>query len=117
MAMSLADFSRLKKFMALTASDNDAEALASMQQANRVLAQNGYTWDMVFGRTVKVLHPIEADPVDEEADEKEALFDRALRGASGEFRTMLLSIQSQYQTKGWLSEKQWAVVKNACDRE
>jgi hypothetical protein len=113
--MNLKDFAQLKGLMAMTAADNDGEALNSIRAANRLLARNGLTWDMVFARTVRVSDPVESGVADD-YDDNQRLFERALSGSRGSFRTTLLSIQAQYETHGRLSERQWAVVREAAER-
>lgn len=44
--------------MMRTTSENDAEALASLRAANRLLASHHLTWDAVFARTVTVVNEI-----------------------------------------------------------
>jgi hypothetical protein len=111
--VKLDDFVRLKKLMSLTSSDSDAEALGAIRAANKVLTTSGYTWEMVLSRTVTVLSAVEAMP----ADEDEAPpFDMALRGAAGTFRDTLLSIQAQYEERGFISARQRQVVEDAAER-
>lgn len=42
---------RLKKFMALTTSTSDGEALNALRAANRELAENGKTWPIILGES------------------------------------------------------------------
>lgn len=111
--MNLADFKRLRGMMALTASDNDAEALGAIRAANALLVKNGLLWQNVFDRTVTVTTEVEAMPPDEDDAPP---FETALRGAAGTFRDTLLSIQAQYEERGWLSARQRQVVDDAADR-
>jgi hypothetical protein len=62
--MKLADFGRLKKFMALAESDNDPEALAALRAANALIRREGLTWQRVLDRSVKVIEEVEAAPED-----------------------------------------------------
>lgn len=112
--MKLADFNRLKGLMAMTGSDSNNEALQAIRAANRVLFANGLTWEMVFGRTVSVITAVEV--VGDSDDEMSDLFDKALRGADGSFRSTLLSIQAQYEAKGFLTPRQREVVEAAAER-
>lgn len=52
--MKRADFDRLRKFMKLTQSENDAEALSAIRMANRVIERAEVTWDRFFDRAVRV---------------------------------------------------------------
>lgn len=97
-----------------TTSENDAEALASLRAANRLLAQHSLTWDSVFARTVTVVNEI-IDNTKSDSDE-DALFEKALEGTTGKFRDVLLSIYEQYHSGHRLSEKQWQVIRNAASR-
>ena len=129
--MSTRDFGVLKAAMARTASDNDAEALASIRAANRVLVQNNYTWANVFGRVVRVVNEIEvpeeemtsyagvvATKYQNNSDEELSdAFRAALDDARpGSFRDTLLSIQAQYESTGRLTERQREVVMDAARR-
>jgi len=58
--MKLKDFNQLKKIMALTLSKNDAEALASLRAANKIIEKSGVTWERFFERAVRI--DIEQDP-------------------------------------------------------
>lgn len=52
--MKLKTFNLLVKFMELTFSENDNEALASLRMANKLLAADGITWERVFKRLVSI---------------------------------------------------------------
>jgi hypothetical protein len=132
--MKLEDFSRLKKFLMLATSDNDAEALTSFRRATEVLRSYGFTWDDAMDRRIIVLSAVEAgDPADTGLDEAasprpagrrpaaadeelEQDFDMALRIAHGSFRDTLLSIQAQWEEQGWISDAQRQVVTDAAER-
>ena len=61
MAMKLSAFNKLRKTMMMTTSSNDNEALNALRIANKVIADEGYTWEDVFGRLVTVQeHEVEA---------------------------------------------------------
>jgi hypothetical protein len=111
--VKLDDFVRLKKLMSMTSSDSDAEALGAIRAANRILTTHGYTWEMVLSRTVTVLSAVEAMPADEDDAPP---FDMALRGAAGTFRNTLLSIQAQYEERGFISARQRQVIDEAAER-
>ncbi len=113
--MNLKDFGQLKKLMTLSTSDNDHEALACLRQATSLLARNGYTWEMALSRVISVVAEVEPAPGGGD-DDLEAAFDLALRNASGEFRGVLNSIREQYHARGFVSDRQRAVVIGAADR-
>ena len=53
--ITLAELSQLKKFMMLTFSDNDPEALAALRKANGLLKKYQLTWDEVLSRSVQAV--------------------------------------------------------------
>jgi len=111
--MNLAEFRQLKKLLTLATSANDHEALASWRKATELVARHGYTWEMVLDRVCTVINEVEAvDDPDEMAEKLEL----ALRGASGSFRDTVLSIQAQYESRGWLSDAQRKLIEDAADR-
>ncbi len=128
MPLSIRNFNVLKAAMARTASDNDAEALASIRAANKILMSHGYTWSMVFQRLVRVVQELEIDGEPEYDDgthhghlhndgELSDAFRTALDDARpGSFRDTLLSIQAQYEDTGRLTERQREVVMDAARR-
>lgn len=118
--MKLTDFQRLQKFMQLTASENDAEALAAIRQANALLIRCGVNWERFFKRTVTL--EIENATEDggasvSEDEELDIAFQKALdKVPSGNFRGVLLDIQAQWQERRFLSKRQKEVVFNAARR-
>lgn len=54
MAMTPAEYRRLRKFMMQTTSSNDAEALQALRRANEVLRHHDYDWNAAFDRLVRV---------------------------------------------------------------
>lgn len=64
MAMPIKDFRQLEKLMMQTTSDHDAEALAALRLANKILAKHGYDWSAAFARLVKVEDPSVPDVED-----------------------------------------------------
>lgn len=62
--MKLADFVRLKKFMNMTTSMNDHEAMGGLKAANHLLEREGLTWERVLDRSVKIVTGVEAAPED-----------------------------------------------------
>lgn len=112
--MKLTDFTRLRKLMGLTVSDNDHEALQALRSANAILKQNDITWDKFFSRTVTVVNDFDAAPDDEPNSEGkrrakmvdqafEVLARKELRGDAEDF---IASLQEQWANNGYLSEKQ-----------
>lgn len=114
MAMKLSEFNRLKKMMMMTTSPNDSEALVALRIANKVIAEQGYTWNDVFARLVKVEEPMESmaavenTPRENSRDDKNQRIKDAFsflesRGVTSSF---LKSIEEQFEDKGWLSQAQ-----------
>ena len=115
--MNISEFRQLKKILMLAAhNDSDAEALAGFRKATAMLTKAGVTWEQALDRVLKVVNEVEPGPSHHEDDDPDALFERALDNARGDFRDTLLSIQSQYEMKGWLSQRQWEVVRRAAER-
>lgn len=125
MTMSLKEFERLKKFMRLTDSDNDNEALAALRQGRKVLTAHGYTWDSVFDRLVR-LDVEAAEPENEPrssstrtasasyADDVDRDF-AAL--ASADFHSDFLdSIREQWEEKRWMSPRQRSALRDNVQR-
>jgi len=122
MTMSVKEFGHLKKFMGLTTSDNDAEALTSLRMANALLKKHALTWDAVFARLVKVGGEIEDasaydNPARDQEREKariEDALEHAMRDAKGGFKEFLQSIEEQFEARGRLTTAQMdAVFKSA----
>lgn len=111
--MTLTELAQLKKLLTLATSENDHEALASWRKATELITKNGFTWEMILSRTVSVINEIEPA---EDPDEMEDLFDKALRGIEGSFRATILSIKSQYDSRGFLTPRQRQVVEEAAER-
>lgn len=132
MTIKLAEFLRFKKFMSLTTSDVDAEALAALRQANKVLAANSLTWEMVLSKVVKIdgpeieefTQPNNGDPQDEDkvrARVRAAAIDDALQKvldntAAGSFRDFILSLEEQWRSKNWLTAPQREALFRAAAR-
>ena len=117
--MKLSDFNRLRKLMAMTFSDNDTEALTSVRAANRLLKDNGLTWQRVFDRTVRVENSVEEAIPSKggySGEEVDRMFEDALSKAGGGFRDFLLSLQATYDERGRLSEGQMDALVRAAKR-
>lgn len=120
MTISIKEFRQLQKFMALTFSDTDAEALTALRMANKVLKTNNLTWDMVFARVIKIEGPQIEDaanyeskpkthedaPSGIEAEINEALTDCLDDAKAGTWRDFLLSLEAQWSEKHYLSVAQ-----------
>lgn len=119
--MRLSTFSRLKKIMARTTSENDAEALGSIRAANRLLTDEGLDWQRVLDRSVNVIQEVEEAPedvrpppvnnrpkhVDDEPTETLLLLaeEAAERQGHGT-QDFVASVREQWERKRWLSDAQ-----------
>ena len=140
--MKLADFNLLCKFMTLTMSDNDAEALTALRMANKVLTKDTLTWERVLKRSLRIDEPeFEAAPESykapfggtartpprpntagatqgtnalEEAFEK--INNSNLHTHSGTFKYTIESIEKQWREKGWLSKAQKELIHTTAAR-
>ncbi len=129
--MRAADFARLKKMMALTASDNDHEALAALRAANAIIRSSGHTWPEVLERVVTVVPEFEADPSPPgrgagagaasprrpQADEAAHLF-RLLEDLELDDKTLefVNSLRNSFRRFGTLSERQQAALNEVVER-
>jgi hypothetical protein len=120
--LTLKEFGQLKKFMMLTTSENDNEAVAALRRANAILAAHTYTWDAVFARLVKIDNQVEDastydNPARDASDRKQRIkeaLEVAMRDASGSFKQFLDDLSDQFERKGYLSQAQYeAVIKSA----
>lgn len=122
--MKLTDVARLRKFMALTTSDNDAEALAALRQANKLLAVHGLTWEAVFNRTIKADISIEevndssdTPKVSDMADHIDAALQKLLdKTPPGSFRDFVLDLESKWRTTRYLTKPQRDALFKAAQR-
>lgn len=124
MTMSLKEFDRLKKFMAMTDSPVDAEAVAALRQARKLLTAHSYDWAAVLNRLVR-LDAEAADPEDvPERDEPPArgdfdaavdrLFEDVARAdANSDF---VDSLKEQWDRRRWLSPKQVKALRENVQR-
>lgn len=111
----LAELNLFKRFMGMTFSEHDPEAITALRKANAILKKHSLNWDDVLGRTVTAAQQQNgyAGPVEEETEElpiKEQIqraFDE-LRGTiqSESFKHFIESIERQFIASGYLSKNQ-----------
>lgn len=118
--MSTADFARLRKFLALTASEADGEALTAVRMANAVLARTKVHWfdlmDAVEHNQPRAASPVTARRRTSAAEEIDEAFDLVLATSRGSFRDFILNLLEQWQESGSLSPKQRAALLKAAQR-
>lgn len=132
--MNLADFNKMKKCMDRTFSENDAEALASIRAANKLIAAqgDGLDWSKVLDRVIRLdvesSTAYDRDPRDDRDDhvepskeERDARVNEAFQTVlddlkPGSFRDVIMSFNEQWTEKGFLSPKQREVLFKAMQR-
>lgn len=124
--MKVSDLDKLKKFMTLTLSENDPEALTAVRMANKLMAANRVTWEELITKQVKYELDFGEDAAEvhsqdeniteatRRVDEINGYFEKALAMVRpGDFRNFILKLQHEWTTQGWLPDKAIATVKNA----
>jgi len=117
--MKLADFARFKKFMELTMSDNEGEALSALRMANKLIKSEGLTWTRVLDRSIQIVPQFEDKNESEHGvteDELEAMFEAVLDESNGSFRDVVQSIYSQWKERGFITPRQREVIVAAFRR-
>lgn len=118
MALSLKEFTTLKKLMALTTSTNDCEALVALRKANAVLAAHQLTWEQVFSRIVKVDGPAIEDVSQTDAPRSSSM-EREIEAAlqtlvdttkEGSFRDWVLDMAAKWEKDHYLTQGQREAV-------
>jgi len=112
------DIEKLAKLLAYTTSSNDHECLVAIRKANAMLAGRNTTWEMFLkGRYPKdAFSPqdnVENTHTDDNINE---MFEVVFSSVSGTFREFLESIHKWWESKGFLTDKQYGALKNAFER-
>jgi hypothetical protein len=124
------DRAMLTKFMGMTMSAHDNEALTAMRKANAMLLEENLTWQEVLAaspklsafrvppsaRTKPANEPDHQQDRYDDADEINSLFEDAFSNAFGTFRDFLHSIHEWWETKGFLTPKQYQALRKAAGR-
>lgn len=129
----------LTKLMMLTTSDNDNEALSAMRKANAILAEDNVNWEEFLNALDITRRNKEASVRRQQRranDDANAftdvtgrggqrfddetiinsMFERAFANAGqGGFRDFLESVHQWWETKKFLTEKQYYAIKKAAD--
>lgn len=114
--MSLTALSQLKKIMGMTTSTNDGERLAAITAANKLLAANNFTWDMVLSKAVVVDSPMEAVPGSMNDEERNEAISQAFYRLKGSSNSFIQSLKEQYERTGFLSKAQRASLFETAER-
>ena len=141
--MKLADFNRLVKFMEMTTSTSDGEALNAVRAANKLLAANNADWKKVFARLITIevevdegngamvdpppanrsapgAAPVQPGKSQEQLDREaniNRMFDLVLnKVTSGDFRGFLMSLHVHWEKKGYLTPAQYEALTRTYKR-
>jgi len=119
----------LIKLLAMTTSPNDGEALNAVRMANAALARHNANWDEVLRGKVPMVDVdpfakapsigrMRGDPVIKHTDasEIEDYFTILTSRDLGTFKAYVDDVYKWWQEKGFLTEKQYNVIKNAAQR-
>jgi hypothetical protein len=115
--MKISDYRKLCKCMQQTFSDNDHEALAAIRAANGILKANGdLTWDRVFARTINVINEVEEDPERAAARPRNSADSDLIAAAEAQANRdwdidFIISVQDQFRTRHFLTDKQRDVLR------
>jgi hypothetical protein len=110
------------KLMGMTTSPHDGEALNALRKANAMLAASNLTWQELLAVTSPSQprqQPATFRDVPSEqkkhTDSKEIdrLFEQAFHRARGSFREFLESIHDWWETKKFLTERQYQALRKA----
>ena len=119
-------FDRFIKLMNMTASQSDSEALTALRRANAMLDEQNMTWEEFL--RAKVKFKVEQIPVAStsdtdkgtqrpqrhtDADEINPMFELLLATVHDGFRNYIESVHEWWQSKGFLTQKQYDVIRQA----
>jgi len=109
------DLLRLRKLLAMTASDLDGEALNAMRMANAILTRAKVHWIEIFNAIENA--DAAKRPAPTVSDEINSAFDTVLCSCrEGGFRSFIESLQEQWERTGSLSPKQRGALFKAAKR-
>lgn len=131
--MKVADLEKLKKFMAMTTSDSDPEALTAIRMANKLLNASKINWsqliskqvtyEMDFGEDASTVnttpHPSSSmgapDLAEKHVNAINVAFEKAFRNVKEgtDFHRFLKRLHHDWETNGHLPERAIKAVKNA----
>jgi len=117
------------KLMSMTTSDNDGEALIAIRKANKILREAKVSWqELLDAAATQQRLPPQPEPDWQNVNtrverysnkfEIDGMFNRAFaKNNTNDFEEFLSSVHIWWLDKGWLSEKQYRVVKRAAERD
>src|SRR5258708_7749654 len=102
--ISLGELDQIKRFMGLTFSVHDGEALSALRKTNEVLKKHGLTWAEVLGRSVTA-GSTGIEPANEMSIETQIrkAFDELRGNVFGSFKEFVASLEAQFEEKRYLS--------------
>lgn len=122
-SIPLSELSLLKKFMGMTTSPHDGEALTAMRKANAILAKYKLAWSDVLSRTVEIRQQVyHTDPGPAGSTPEEMSIPTQIRMAFDElrgvqmspsFRSYIDSLEKDFIRKHYLSPDQRAPLFKA----
>lgn len=123
--LTIAQYNTFKKFMTLTTSENDHEALVALRKANDVLQEQGVTWKQLLEKVVVLdqfaIAPVDNFDRDEEAspEQRKDFIDAAFRKAENQvnpassFRDFIARLKDKWHREGHLSPREVQIVVDA----
>lgn len=130
--MNLKDFAKFKKLMQMTLSQNDGECLTAIRKANALLLADNKNWEeLIDGKVTKTISQPYQDPgakaghtstpgmgPKKDPELINLMFEELLRVLRPEnsFRAFVEDVHSFWETKGWISDKQFEAITKAYER-
>lgn len=120
----------LIKLLRMTESTHDGESLTAIRMANSMLNRHNANWDDVMRSKVPMVDadpfakapvvgpstPRNTGPKHTDANEIETYFAQLTQRDLGTFKDYVDDVYQWWQDKGFLTDKQYNVIKNAAQR-
>lgn len=116
------------KLLRMTESQHDGEALNAIRMANALLNKHNANWDELMRKQVQVIDadPFaaapsprrmkgESGPRHTDADEINSYFETLFSRNLGTFRDYVDSVHEWWEAKGFLTQKQYDVIKRSAN--
>lgn len=98
---------KFAKLMMLTTSEFDGEALSALRKAQGMLLTSGLNWEtFIVGLPLYAEREKPKPQGGRDWTEVEEMLGACLDGVTGGGRDFIESLDAQFSTKGWLSDKQ-----------